>query len=115
MSPKPPVNPEPKPETRLTPKQAPAPKAGGGPRTGPESTVSQALNALAACAETLSGSHPDGPNKQLCMTQLGEAQRLVAQLDERKQAPPPPPQAHASSPKPPSPAPPGTGPGKRRG
>jgi hypothetical protein len=109
---KPPVNPEPRPETRLTPKQAPAPRAGKGQG---ESTVTQALNALAACAETLAGSHPDGPNKNLCMVQLTEARRLIAQLDERKPQPPPPPQAHASSPKPPSPAPPGTGPGKKRG
>jgi hypothetical protein len=109
------VNPEPRPETRLTPKHAPAPKADGSPKTGPESTVTQALNALAMCAETLANGHPDGPQKQMCLVQLTEAKRLIAQLDEPRPTPPPPPPKHASSPKPPAPAPPGKEPGKRRG
>lgn len=74
-----------------------APPSGREQRPGAdrESTVQQALNALAACAETLVQKHPEGPDKQVCMVQLNEAKRLISELSGAapKPTPPPPPRA----------------------
>jgi hypothetical protein len=63
------------------------PRAPGQDR---DSTVMQAFNALAACAETLVARGPEGPDKQLCMVQLTEAKRLIAQLGGSGAVPKPP-------------------------
>jgi hypothetical protein len=73
------------------PKSAPS----GSPGAEGETTVQQALNALAACAETLVQKHPEGPDKQVCLVQLNEAKRLISELrgPAPKSTPPPPPRA----------------------
>ena len=47
-----------------------------------ESKVQQALNALAACAESLVESRPGAPDRDTCRVQLAEAKRLIASLDD---------------------------------
>jgi hypothetical protein len=59
-------------------KSVPTQPAGSSPR---DSTVQRALNALAACAESLVDQHAPGPGKETCRIQLDEAKRLIASLE----------------------------------
>jgi hypothetical protein len=60
---------------------APAARAPAGNESTRESTVQKALNALAACAESLADPSVPGPAQETCRAQLAEARRLIATLE----------------------------------